>query len=110
MVTLHATIRDGADPDQCIRDITRELRRMMQCLAVKRSLPALRAHRERRIGAAIIQRNWRLHRDWTRFKQYYLTRKAAATKIQALFRRTRVPRWQWFRRQRWGEGLSRWFW
>jgi cobalt-zinc-cadmium efflux system protein len=27
MVTLHATIRDGADPDQCIRDITRELRR-----------------------------------------------------------------------------------
>jgi len=27
MVTLHATIRDGADPDQCIRDITRELER-----------------------------------------------------------------------------------
>ncbi|HEX4024792.1 MAG TPA: cation diffusion facilitator family transporter [Steroidobacteraceae bacterium] len=27
MVTLHATIRDGADPDQCIRGITRELRR-----------------------------------------------------------------------------------
>jgi cobalt-zinc-cadmium efflux system protein len=25
MVTLHATVKDGADPDQCIRDITREL-------------------------------------------------------------------------------------
>jgi cobalt-zinc-cadmium efflux system protein len=25
MVTLHATIKDGADSDQCIRDITREL-------------------------------------------------------------------------------------
>jgi cobalt-zinc-cadmium efflux system protein len=27
MVTLHATIKAGADPDQCIRDITRELER-----------------------------------------------------------------------------------
>jgi cobalt-zinc-cadmium efflux system protein len=27
MVTLHATIRDGADSDQCIRDITREMER-----------------------------------------------------------------------------------
>ncbi len=27
MVTLHVTIRDGADSDQCIRDITRELER-----------------------------------------------------------------------------------
>jgi len=26
-VTLHATIKAGADPDQCIRDITRELER-----------------------------------------------------------------------------------
>lgn len=81
--------------------LTRMMRSLLHCLAVRRSLPALRAHRERRIGAALIQRAWRLHRDWWKFKNYYLARKRAATMIQAMFRGRRMPRWRNIRMQRW---------
>lgn len=33
---------------------------------------------------------------------YFRSRSAAATRIQAVFRRTRVPRWKVTRRERWG--------